>query len=66
MQEISNAHRTMYIKFPTVTKLQYPLEQSPEVSPMRATAYRSNLLRQTQIKIDIISKTESFKIINLP
>ena len=65
MQEVTNGNKTMYIKFPTVTKLQYPLDQ-PEPAAYRTTNYRQTLMRQSLLKIDIINKAESFKIVHLP
>lgn len=60
----------MYIKFPTVTKLQYPIELITDTSnTMRTTqalTFRQNFMRKTQIKLDLIRATESFKIIQLP
>lgn len=60
----------MYIKFPTVTKLQYPIERITDSSnTMRSTqalTFRQNYIRKTQIKLDLIKAAESFKIIQLP
>ena len=64
MQGLKDSHKTMYIKFPTVTKLVYPHETNHDNNRYRTTSYRSNL--HNNIKFTLVSKTESFKIINLP
>jgi hypothetical protein len=60
----------MYIKFPTVTKLQYPIElitdKSATMRNTQALTFRQNYMRKTQIKLDIIRAADSFKIIQLP
>lgn len=52
----------MYIKFPTVTKLQYPIELvSDNTNTMRNTqvlTFRQNFIRRTQIKLDLIKAAE--------
>lgn len=66
MNEISNASKTMYIKFPTVTKLVYPFEAPGEQQTFRTTSYKYQLPFNSKIKLNLASKTETFKIIQLP
>jgi hypothetical protein len=56
----------MYIKFPTVTKLQYPTELIPEPSLRSTQSFRQNFVLKGQLKLDLIRATESFKIVQLP
>lgn len=65
MDEIKDAHRTMFIKFPTVTKLVCPLEP-PTGQHFRNTCFRSTLTLHTKIRLSLVSNTETFKIIQLP
>jgi hypothetical protein len=46
----------MYIKFPTVTKLQYPTDlMNDQPQSMRATqSLRHNFMKKTQLKLDLI------------
>jgi hypothetical protein len=66
MNEITNASKTLYIKFPTVTKLTCPYDVTSEPNPFRNTAYRSQLSIHNKIKLNLVSKTEAFKIVQLP
>lgn len=56
----------MYIKFPTVTKLQYPTELIPEPSLRSTQSFRQNFMLKGQLKLDLIRAAESFKIVQLP
>lgn len=60
----------MYLRFPTVTKVQYPIELVSEHTNMRSTqaiTFRQNFMRKTQVKLDLIrGSTDCFKIIQLP
>lgn len=50
----------MYIKFPTVTKLQYPQELANDnAQSLRATqSFRQNFMKKTQLKLDLIRAAE--------
>lgn len=51
----------MYIKFPTVTKLQYPIENIPDKTTSNFKSqltFRQNFLRKTEIKIDLLKAAE--------
>lgn len=67
MSEKPTEHQTMYIKFPTVTKLQYPNEPVNDHSNSHRSiiSFRQNFIRTERLKVDYLG-TESFKIINLP
>ena len=58
MNEIKNASKTMYIKFPTVTKLICPFESPSEHQNFRNTSYRASVNAiQNKIKMNLVSKT---------
>jgi hypothetical protein len=56
----------MYIKFPTVTKLQYPTDLPPDPSLRATQSFRQNFVKKGQLKLDLIKAAESFKIVQLP
>jgi hypothetical protein len=68
MKDQLNEHRTMYIKFPTVTKLQYPFDLINDNSNSSRTtqSFRHNFMKKTHINLELIRAAESFKIVQLP
>ena len=56
----------MYIKFPTVTKLQYSGDPAPDPSLRATQSFRHNFAKTSQLKLDLIRAAESFKIVQLP